>query len=291
VCASRSVPSTMFSGSALIYLGILTSFVHGLNDAGGCNALGCEPNVAVYYGTTSVTEFPTSQPPYVQPANLPKAQLVLGDSGGLVTWAITNPTTIAVPRPTAASGIKPGIIWTVSTSTITQANVAFTTPYLAKVTSDPCPTPPPVTVQAPPVTVLVTTTQLYCPPPPCEHRVFVPWTSFTAGRAGDGSILPKSISISAPASAWLTVIDAEYKLEKYTVTLNGQILGETSDFTPDKKQYCNPNQPGEQCIDAGFSNGKWPIPAGTHTVTFYTHATDLGYTSFTGRYKLEENCD
>jgi len=97
--------------------------------------------------------------------------------------------------------------------------------------------------------------------------------------------------ITIPAAGTLWVTDAEYKLEKYAVTVDSISLGMTSDFAANPKLYCDPSNAGDKCIDLGFSNGKFPINAGTHEVIIAGVGLDPGYSYFSGLYKVEEKCD
>ena len=63
--------------------------------------------------------------------------------------------------------------------------------------------------------------------------------------------LSPSYDPSGTAAAVLTITDADYKSEKYTVTVDGKLLGTTSDFSGDSKKYCDTKK-ADQCISVSL---------------------------------------
>jgi len=74
------------------------------------------------------------------------------------------------------------------------------------------------------------------PPPPCQNRNFQGWTDIAVRRNG-GVIQPATISLNPEAPSWITLTNIKLKNAKFLVTVDGQPLGQTSDFAPDKTKW------------------------------------------------------
>jgi len=127
--------------------------------------------------------------------------------------------------------------------------------------------------------------------------VYKPWTKVSVNRKSgtDGSI-PISITVDVPYDAYLQFTDTEWRLEKWTVTIDSN-SAQTSGYSPEpnKQIWCasSGKLDGDTCISNGFSNGKWPLSSGQHVITFeaktYDPASDYKY--FVGLYEIYEKCD
>jgi len=100
-----------------------------------------------------------------------------------------------------------------------------------------------------------------------------------------------------PYDAYLQFTDAEWRLEKWTVTIDNNSV-QTSDYDPEpnRKVWCPPlsdTQTPESCIKQGYSNGKWLLRAGRHDIAFEATTFDIssGYKYFVGVYQIFEKCD
>lgn len=74
------------------------------------------------------------------------------------------------------------------------------------------------------------------------------WITFYLLRGSDGTPQPFELPLRFSMSVLITVTDADYREERYTVLLDGTLLGYTSDFTPDKTYCSSEASSGDECI-------------------------------------------
>ncbi|KDQ12088.1 hypothetical protein BOTBODRAFT_189377 [Botryobasidium botryosum FD-172 SS1] len=125
--------------------------------------------------------------------------------------------------------------------------------------------------------------------PQCVSTVIQPWSKFYIYNGTDGTPDPASVVVSNDFATTLWVTDDEYRSESFAISLDGQLLGTTSDFHHDHSKYCGTN--GDACIKMGFSHAKFLIPPGKHEITFNLLDNKKNWWYWTGSWKLEKACD
>jgi len=113
----------------------------------------------------------------------------------------------------------------------------------------------------------------------CVVSVLQPWTA--ASVLADFS-KPYEFDLWYPYQINLSIIDAGYKSEQYTLVANGIPIGTTSDFDHDTSNevHCGRlPKDAPMCFIRGFSRGEFILPAYSRDIRLFT-----SYTSrFTGR--------
>ena len=131
----------------------------------------------------------------------------------------TSTSTVTTTTTSTTTYIPPPITsWSTTTSTTTELHWSTTTQTETSTTTvvPNCPTIPPI--------------------PPCQNRNFRGWTEITLTKSGS-SVQPTTISINTDAPSWITLTNIKLKNGKFLVTVDGQAVGQTSDFVPDRSKY------------------------------------------------------
>lgn len=131
----------------------------------------------------------------------------------------TSTTTVTTTTTSTTTSIPPPVtnwLTTISTATETQWSTTTQTETTTTTVVPDCPT--------------------VAPPPPCQNRNFQGWTDIAV--RWDGRVIqPATISVNTEAPSWITLTNIQLKNAKFLVTVDGQPLGQTSDFAPDKTKY------------------------------------------------------
>lgn len=117
---------------------------------------------------------------------------------------------------------------------------------------------------------------------PCRGAQQQAWRTFsvvwTADYPRPGAPKPFTTTSNFDTDTILTLTDDEYQAEHFTVTLDGEKIGETHEKGwKNNKLYCG--KVAEDCMSKGFSHGHFLIPKGQH---------DLGFQWTDGPYQTEE---
>lgn len=272
------------------------------NDA-ACQSLGCKDNVQVVFGNTQIKATATTAPPYTL-ETFPGATTVgdtdVGGGTKLVTWTASEPSTLVIPKSTPAANGQPGTTWFITTSVFEYNGIRYEKPFVASTTSTSftltetqtqtiteTSTTTSTTTLTESTTLTTTSTETFCPPPPpCTTSTITPWSTISLPKNGN-TLRSTSITINPPAPAYFWLTDVDFKTESYSVLLDGQPLGNTGAFQADKTYQPNP----DAAIRAGFSWGKFGVPAGQHEITVNGINFDGNYASFKASWKLEGKCD
>lgn len=66
----------------------------------------------------------------------------------------------------------------------------------------------------------------------------------------------------------LSILDAGYRTEKYTVSIDGAAVGSTDAYSVSENVWCGDSANEYQnCVNNRMSKGEFVVPAGSHTVT------------------------
>ncbi|KAF4124937.1 hypothetical protein GMORB2_3776 [Geosmithia morbida] len=137
---------------------------------------------------------------------------------------------------------------------------------------------------------------------PCRGAQVQGWTVFKtlfdAKHKYDGNTYPGpwTRTLDLDEDTILTVTDSWYQAEHWTVSLDGQVIGEThEDGFQNEKLSCTTD--GDSCIAKGFSHGSFMLPKGKHTLSIEWTDGPLkfnnGYSWWThgyGVYRLDKPC-
>ncbi|KAF8342847.1 uncharacterized protein EI90DRAFT_3030423 [Cantharellus anzutake] len=274
-------------------------------------------------GVTTVV-FEATKPAYIAvPTNPPKdggkwtvveeAVTIPNGPGNTLTITSHALTTVpACPTPSTITSTTTTYITTTSTVTSRTTDTQYitlppittfstTTFFATPVTVTSYVTLPPVTsislVTLPPLTVTstITTTATITipvtpspPTPTCTPAVLKPWTNVDIYTNN-----PFRFVTNDPSPQILSIQDAGYKKERYSVVVDGQQIGTTSPINPDSGVWCALTPAAKDtCEVKGLSKGQFIIPPGSHVVEIVNilgvvNNPDAYSTIF---YQLERQC-
>lgn len=163
------------------------------------------------------------------------------------------PSSISRTQPSISLPGTPEIIKRTITETVTHSTTPSPT---STSTSTPVPTP---SAPAKPLSKFACSTS---DTNPCLGAVNTPWTPFLLYHTPGSNPSPYNTQIHNPENhdLILTVTDDILKWEIFTVRLDGQILGDTSEHTPNWFANCGTN--ADDCLAKGWSHGYFKIPPG-----------------------------
>ena len=135
---------------------------------------------------------------------------------------------------------------------------------------------------------------------PCRGKLAQGWTDFSvvwdASYPRPGPPAPYKTSSNFDYDTILTLTDDIYQAEHFTITMDGEKIGETyEDGWKNDKLYCGKDADG--CIAKGFSHGSFLIPGGKHDLSFQwtdgKYATDAGWNWWygAGQYRFDRPCE
>ncbi|KAF8336915.1 uncharacterized protein EI90DRAFT_86501 [Cantharellus anzutake] len=130
----------------------------------------------------------------------------------------------------------------------------------------------------------------------CAERVLEPWRAVSV--LADPHRPYDFYDLWYPHRIKLTIIDAGFRSEKYTLVANGAPIGTTSDFDSDvsNEVHCGrAPKDAARCLVRGFSWGVFVLPAYSRGVRLFTSHTSrftgLADQSSTVLYKVTSVCD
>lgn len=88
------------------------------------------------------------------------------------------------------------------------------------------------------------------PAPTCFTTPVKPWTQFDILKGSDGRPEPVAVQVDYAFATTLTVVDSDWRNGRYSVAIDGAIVGVTSAIVGGK-DFCGGD--GEKCVALGFS--------------------------------------